>query len=178
MAISPRLTAKITRPGNYYYCKNTRGETGHRCSFRTNLEQTEIDRYVAAIISAMVHDKQFVDAIKAKIGTAVNTKDLELELDTLRDQMRQLIGTKTRLENQMDTMDVGDPHYDRKILDLQRHYDDLYDKMAEAEARVEEVTAQIQSIRREQISGKTYISFFLHSMSFMMKWMRWTRRIS
>ena len=40
----------------YYYCKNTRGETGHRCSFRTNLEQTEIDRFVTAIISAMVHD--------------------------------------------------------------------------------------------------------------------------
>ena len=102
-----------------------------------------------------------MDAIKAKIGTAVNTKDLELEVDTLRDQMRQFIGTKTRLENQMDTMDVADPHYDRKSLDLQRRYDDLYDKMAETEARVEEVTEQIQSIRREQISGENVYQLLL-----------------
>ena len=36
-------------------------------------------------------------------------------------------------ERQMDTMDVSDTHSERKILDLQRRYDDQYDKIAEAE---------------------------------------------
>ncbi|MBQ9870609.1 MAG: hypothetical protein IJM27_01640, partial [Eubacterium sp.] len=40
----------------YYYCKNTLGATGHKCLFRLNIEQTEMNRMVAAIISAMVKD--------------------------------------------------------------------------------------------------------------------------
>ena len=153
--------SKDNKTRYYYYCKNTRGETGHRCSFRTNLEQTEIDRYVAAIISAMVHDKQFEEAIQKKIGIAVNTDDLEKELDTVKGQLRQFLWTKSRLETQMDTMDVSDPHYERKILDLQRRYDDLYDKIAEAEQQMEEIRKQIQTIRSEQISGENVYQLLL-----------------
>ncbi len=145
----------------YYYCKNTRGETGHRCSFRTNLEQTEIDRYVAGIISAMVHDNQFEKAIREKIGAVVNTEEHEKKLDTLKGQLRQLLGTKSRLETQMDTLDVTDPHYDRKILDLQRRYDDLYDKIAEVEGETEDTRKQIQTIRSEQISGENVYQLLL-----------------
>lgn len=160
-AISPRLTARITRPGITYYCKNTCGETGHRCSFRTNLEQTELDRYVAAIISALVHDRQFEAAIQKKIGTAVNTDDLEKELDTVKGQLRQMLSIKSRLENQMDTLDVSDPQYERKILDLQRRYDDQYDKIAEAELQIEDIRKRIQTIRSEQISGENVYQLLL-----------------
>jgi site-specific DNA recombinase len=153
--------SKDNKTRYYYYCKNTRGETGHRCSFRTNLEQTEIDRYVAAIISAMVHDKQFEEAIQKKIGTAVNTDDLEKELDTVKSQLRQLLSTKSRLENQMDTLDVSDPRYERKILDLQRRYDDQYDKIAEAELQIEDIRKRIQTIRSEQISGENVYQLLL-----------------
>ena len=38
----------------YYYCKNTVTPTGHECTFRLNIEQTEMNRMVASIISAMV----------------------------------------------------------------------------------------------------------------------------
>ena len=120
-----------------------------------------IDRYVAAIISAMVHDKQFEEAIQKKIGIAVNTEDLEKELDTVKGQLRQFLWTKSRLETQMDTMDVSDPHYERKILDLQRRYDDLYDKIAEAEQQMEEIRKQIQTIRSEQISGENVYQLLL-----------------
>ena len=153
--------SKDNKTRYYYYCKNTRGETGHRCSFRTNLEQTEIDRYVAGIISAMVHDNQFEKAIREKIGAVVNTEEHEKKLDTLKGQLRQLLGTKSRLETQMDTLDVTDPHYDRKILDLQRRYDDLYDKIAEVEGETEDTRKQIQTIRSEQISGENVYQLLL-----------------
>ena len=153
--------SKDNKTRYYYYCKNTRGETGHRCSFRTNLEQTEIDRYVAAIISAMVHDKQFEEAIQKKIRTAVNTDDLEKELDVVKSRLHQMLATKSRLETQMDTMDVSEPHYESKILDLQRRYDDLYDKIAEAEQHIEETRKQIQTIRSEQISGENVYQLLL-----------------
>ena len=137
----------------YYYCKNTLGATGHKCTFRVNIEQTEMNRMVAAIISAMVKDPRFSEAIKAKIGSAVDTADLERQLETLQTQLRQALGTKSRLERQMDNLDINDSYYDRKILDLQRRYDEQYAKIEEVEIGIDEVQCQIRSIRQEKISG-------------------------
>ena len=110
----------------YYYCKNTVTPTGHECSFRLNIEQTEINKFVAKIISAMVNNPRFVEAIQAKIGSAVDTEDMEKQIAVLQGQLKQAFGTKSRLERQMDTLDINDAHYDRKILDLQRRYDEQH----------------------------------------------------
>jgi len=63
---------------------------GHKCLFRLNIEQTEMNRMVAAIISAMVKDKRFKDAIKAKIGTAVDTSEMEERIEALCTQLKQV----------------------------------------------------------------------------------------
>ena len=65
----------------YYYCKNTVNATGHKCTFRMNIEQTELNRMVAAIISAMVNKPIFVNAFKEKIGTK---NRLEKQMDNQR----------------------------------------------------------------------------------------------
>lgn len=39
---------------------------------------------------------------------------------------------KTRLEQQMDNLDVTDTHYDKKISDLQRRLDAQYDRIDES----------------------------------------------
>ena len=137
----------------YYYCKNTVTPTGHECTFRQSIEQTEMNRLVASIVSAMVKDPRFSEAIKCKIGSAVDTQDLEKQLETLQVQLRQVLGTKTRLERQMDSLDVSDPYYDRKFSDLQRRYDEQYVKVDEIEIEIDDVQSQIRSIRQEKISG-------------------------
>ena len=53
--------------------------------------------------------------------------DMEKQIAVLQGQLKQAFGTKSRLERQMDTLDINDAHYDRKILDLQRRYDEQYD---------------------------------------------------
>ena len=68
----------------YYYCKNTVTPTGHECSFRLNIEQAEINKFVAKVISAMVNNPRFVEAIQAKIGTAVDTEDMEKQIAVLQ----------------------------------------------------------------------------------------------
>ena len=145
----------------YYYCKNTVTATGHECSFRLNIEQTEINKMVAKIISAMVNKPRFVEAIKAKIGTAVDTADMEKQVAVLQGQLKQVLGTKGRLERQMDTLDINDAHYDRKILDLQRRYDEQYDMIGEIEAQIDELQNQIRSIRQEKISGDNIYQLLL-----------------
>lgn len=145
----------------YYYCKNTLGATGHKCTFRVNIEQMEMNHMVAAIISAMVNDPKFSKAIKEKIGTSVDTEDLEKQLSTLQAQLRQTLGIKSRLERQMDTLDINDPYFDRKILDLQRRYDEQYGRIEEIETQIDEVKSQIQSIRQEKISGDNIYQLLL-----------------
>lgn len=137
----------------YYYCKNTVTPTGHECSFRLNIEQTEINKFVAKVISAMVSNPRFIEAIQAKIGTAVDTADMEKQIAVLQGQLKQAFGTKSRLERQMDTLDINDAHYDRKILDLQRRYDEQYDTIEEIEVQIGELQSQIRSIQQEKISG-------------------------
>ena len=137
----------------YYYCKNTVTPTGHECSFRLNIEQTEINKFVAKIISAMVNNPRFVEAIQAKIGAAVDTEDMEKQIAVLQGQLKQAFGTKSRLERQMDTLDINDVHYDRKILDLQRRYDEQYDTIEEIEVQIGELQSQIRNIQQEKISG-------------------------
>ena len=137
----------------YYYCKNTVTPTGHECSFRLNIEQTEINKFVAKVISAMVNNPRFVEAIQAKIGTAVDTEDMEKQIAVLQGHLKQAFGTKSRLERQMDTLDINDAHYDRKILDLQRRYDEQYDTIEEIEVQIGELQSQIRSIQQEKISG-------------------------
>ena len=137
----------------YYYCKNTITASGHECSFRLNIDQAELNNAVAKIISAMVKKPRFVEAIQSKIGTAVDTAALEQQVEVLQGRLKQILGIKTRLERQMDTLDINDVHYDRKISDLQRRYDEQYDIIVEIESQIDELQSQIRSIRQEKISG-------------------------
>ena len=145
----------------YYYCKNTLGQTGHKCTFRLNIEQTEMNRMVAAIISAMVKDDRFKSAIKKKIGMAVDTSEMEERIKALRGQLKQVSGTKTRLEHQMDNLDVSDSHYDKKVSDLQRRYDEQYDKAEAIETQIDEINTQMLSIRQEKISADNVYQLLL-----------------
>lgn len=145
----------------YYYCKNTLGQTGHKCTFRLNIEQTEMNRMVAAIISAMVKDDRFKSAIKKKIGMAVDTSEMEERIKALRGQLKQVTGTKTRLEHQMDNLDVSDPHYDKKVSDLQRRYDEQYDRAEVIEKQIDEINTQMLSIRQEKISADNVYQLLL-----------------
>ena len=145
----------------YYYCKNTLGVTGHKCSFRLNLEQTEMNRMVASIISAMTKDPRFSEAVQEKIGAAVDTTEMEQQAETMRGQLHQAISTKNRLERQMDALPVDDPYYDRKISDLQRRYDRQYSTIGEIEEQIEQIENQIQDIRQEKISGDSIYQLLL-----------------
>ncbi len=133
--------------------------------FSANFVKDVIDNPVymgkIAYISAMVKKPVFVNAIKEKIGTAIDTTDMEKELETLRSQLRQVIGTKNRLEKQMDSLDVADKHYERKVVDLQRRHDEQYDRIEEIELRIDELKDQIQSIRQEKISGDNIYQLLL-----------------
>ena len=52
--------------------------------------------------------------IQDKIGATVDTTDLEKQISVLNASLHQAETIKTRLEQQMDNLDVTDTHYDKK----------------------------------------------------------------
>ena len=145
----------------YYHCRHVRNATGHTCSFRTSIDQAEIDNTVARVISAMVHDERFATAIQSKIGKAIDTEELEKELHTLEGNLRQVESVKMRMETQMDLLSPDDPHYARKFSDLQRRYDEKYDMIAELEGQIEEVRGKIRNIRQEVVTSENIYRILL-----------------
>lgn len=74
-------------------------------------------------------------------------------------------------------LNVTDPHYERKINDLQKRLDTKYDIIEEAENAVEEIRSQIRELRRDQISSESIYEFLLNSMFQLLKRVK-RRRIS
>ena len=155
--------AKAGRKDNktryYYYCKNTVNATGHKCTFRRNIEQSQIDDMLAKLITAMTKEGKFKDAIQDKIGATVDTTDLEKQLSVLNASLHQAETIKTRLEQQMDNLDVTDIHYDKKISDLQRRLDTQYDRIDEVEETMAELKSQIYELKKNQIDADSIYGF-------------------
>ena len=57
--------------------------TGHKCTFRCNIEQSQIDDVLAKLITAMTKEGKFKDVIQDRIGATVDTSDLEKQLSVL-----------------------------------------------------------------------------------------------
>lgn len=153
--------SKDNKTRYYYHCRHVRNTTGHPCTFRTSIEQTEIDRMVARIISAMVHDERFITAIQAKIGKAINTDDLEQELQMLCENLRHVELLKSRLEKDMDSLSENDPHYERKMADLRRRHDEKYDSIADLEEQISEVRRKIYNIHQEVVTSENIYKILL-----------------
>ena len=84
----------------------------------------------------------------------VDTSDLEKQLSVLNANLHQAEIIKTRLEQQMDNLDVTDIHYDKKISDLQRRLDTQYDKIDEVEEAIADLKSQVYELKKNQIDAE------------------------
>ena len=89
----------------------------------------------------------------------VDTSDLEKQLSVLNANLHQAEIIKTRLEQQMDNLDVTDIHYDKKISDLQRRLDTQYDKIDEVEEEIADLKSQVYELKKNQIDADSIYGF-------------------
>ena len=114
---------------------------------------------LAKLIMAMTREGKFKDAIQDRIGATVDTSDLEKQLSVLNANLHQAETIKTRLEQQMDNLDVTDIHYDKKISDLQRRLDTQYDKIDEVEEAIADLKSQVYELKKNQIDADSIYGF-------------------
>ena len=114
---------------------------------------------LAKLIMAMTREGKFKDAIQDRIGATIDTSDLEMQLSVLNANLHQAEIIKTRLEQQMDNLDVTDIHYDKKISDLQRRLDTQYDKIDEVEEAIADLKSQVYELKKNQIDADSIYGF-------------------
>ena len=146
----------------YYACKHRTTVNGHKCGYRKQWGQEKIDSAVEEVIRKLVQNPKFETAIREKIGSRIDTDELEKEQEHLRKKLRQLNGAKTKLGQQMDALDVSDKFYDRKYQDMEDRLYKLYEDIDSVEMQIEEVETRILNVRQQKISGNNVYQFLLY----------------
>ena len=147
----------------YYSCKHRRTFNGHFCGYKKQWKQEVVDGAVADIIKEVIKNEKFEQAIRSKIESGLDTKDLENEANALNKQLRQYLGAKDKLNSELDRLDVTDKHYDRKYDDMTSRLERLYDQIDEIEGQIEDIETRILHIKEEKISSDgvyQYLLFF------------------
>lgn len=117
----------------FYGCKHRSLIRGVDCTYRKQLQEEKLDNAVAEIIAKLVGNPKFAEVMKKKINMNVDTRAIDAEISNYERQIAQFTGTKTSIENQIDSLDVMDKHYDRKMSDLQKRLDKMYDNIDDTE---------------------------------------------
>ena len=114
------------------------------------------------VIRKLVKNPKFEEAILNKIGSRIDTEEIEKEIERLEKQHRQLTGAKGRLGQQMDSLDIMDKFYEKKYQDMETRLYRLYDEIEGVENSIEEVKNRLLNIRQQKISEENVYQFLLY----------------
>jgi site-specific DNA recombinase len=117
---------------------------------------------VEEVIRKLVKNPKFEEAILNKIGSRIDTEEIEKEIERLEKQHRQLTGAKARLGQQMDSLDIMDKFYEKKYQDMETRLYRLYDEIEGVENSIEEVKNRLLNIQQQKISEENVYQFPLY----------------
>ena len=146
----------------YYACKHRQEVDGHHCDYNRQWKQETVDEALEEVIRKLVRNPKFEAAVRQKIGSRIDTGELEAELEGLRKRQRQLIGAKRKLGQQMDSLDVNDRFYDRKYQDMDDRLCNLYEDIEVVENSMAQIQTRLDNIRQQKISGDNVYQFLLY----------------
>ena len=146
----------------YYACKHRRLVDGHKCGYRKQWSEEKINNAVEEVIRKLVKNPKFEEAILNKIGSRIDTEEIEKEIEGLEKQHKQLTGAKARLGQQMDSLDIMDKFYEKKYQDMETRLYRLYDEIEGVENSIEEVKNRLLNIRQQKISEENVYQFLLY----------------
>ena len=147
----------------YYRCQHRHKiDDEHFCNFQPSLNQNDFNHEVEQVILDMVNHENFRQFVMDKVNTKVDVSALEEERERIRKLLRQVMGAKTKLTDMLDKLDVMDKHYDRKYQDKHDRLDNLYDKISEYEDSIADITARIEAVYGNQITGKQIYDILVH----------------
>ena len=98
---------------------------------------------VAEVITKLVSNPKFAALMQQKISMKVDTSAIEQEIANYEKQLRQSYSIKSRLIEEIDTLDPDDKHYIKRKADLDDRLYKMYDKIEDTENQL-----KLQSLRK------------------------------
>ena len=137
----------------YYGCKHRSMTRGYKCDYKKQIREELLDDAVAEIIVKLVSNPKFADMMQQKINMKVDTSAIEQEIANYEKQLRQSYSVKSKIMEEIDSLDPDDRHYIRRKADLDDRLYRMYDKIEETESRLIEARAKKTAIEAEKITG-------------------------
>ena len=137
----------------YYGCKHRSMTRGNKCDYKKQIREELLDDAVAEIIVKLVSNPKFADMMQQKINMKVDTSAIEQEIANYEKQLRQSYSVKSKIMEEIDSLDPDDRHYIRRKADLDDRLYRMYDKIEETESRLIEARAKKTAIEAEKITG-------------------------
>ena len=137
----------------YYGCKHRAMTRGHKCNFKKQINEELLDSAVAEVIVELVSNPKFAAMMQEKISMKVDTSAIEQEISNYEKQLRQAYSTKSKLIEEIDSLDPDDRHYRRRKSDLDDRLYGMYDKIEELESLLIAARAKKQAIEAEKLTG-------------------------
>ena len=137
----------------YYGCKHRTMTRGHKCDYKKQISEELLDSAVAEVIIKLVSNPKFAAMMQQKINTKIDTSAIGQEIANYEKQLRQSYATKSRLIDEIDTLDPDDKHYIKRKADLDDRLYKMYDKIEDTENLLIEARAKKMAIEAEKLTA-------------------------
>ena len=137
----------------YYGCKHRTMTRGHKCDYKRQIREELLDDAVAEVIVKLVSNPKFAAMMQEKINSKVDTTAIDGELAGYEKQLRQFYSVKSKLTEEIDSLDPDDRHYIKRKADLDDRLYRMYDKIEDVEIRLIEARAKKQAVEAEKLTG-------------------------
>ena len=137
----------------YYGCKHRTMTRGHKCDYKRQINEELLDDAVAEVIVKLVSNPKFAALMQQKISMKVDTTAIEQEIAAYEKQLRQSYSTKSRLIEEIDSLDPDDKHYIKRKSDLDERLYRMYDKIENTENLLIAARAKKMAIEAEKLTG-------------------------
>ena len=137
----------------YYGCKHRTMTRGHKCDYRKQIHEELLDSAVAEVIVKLVSNPKFAAMMQEKINMKVDTAAIEQEIANYEKQLRQCYAVKSKLMEEIDSLDPDDKHYYKRKADLDDRLYKMYDKIEDTENLLIAARAKKMAIEAEKLTG-------------------------
>ena len=137
----------------YYACKHRTMTRGHKCDYRKQINEELLDGAVAEVIVKLVSNPKFAAMMQEKINMKVDTAAIDQEIANYEKQLRQSYSIKSKLMEEIDSLDPDDRHYIKRKADLDDRLYKMYDRIEEIESQLITARAKKQAIEAEKLTG-------------------------
>ena len=103
----------------------------------------------------MVTIPEFVELISQKIDIQTDVNSLRKKQTAIRNEITKYNGNLLQTEKRLTELDIADRHYQNKVDSLNRILDDLYEKIEDAQTRLDEVNQGITMVEKSAMTKKS-----------------------